>query len=101
MPRRGGFSPPTRTGDTTGYSRDTHLTGMLSCLNVFKYFQKNFNIAVFHCPEMAQMMKGGGGMKMGPTHQQQPTQILQKPQVFIKVQLPNIKTSIWFRESGN
>ena len=28
---------------------------------------------------MAQMMKGGGGMKMGP--QQQPTQILQKPQV--------------------
>ena len=41
---------------------------------------------------MAQMMKGGGGMKMGPTHQQQPTRILQKPQVKY--------TSVHFKSKG-
>ena len=37
-------------------------------------------------------MKGGGGMKMGPT-QQQPTQILQKPQVWV----PHVNRNIGSR----
>ena len=49
----------------------------------FRFGVFDLCFSVFHCPEMAQMMKGGETMKMGPTQQQQSTQILQLPRVFI------------------